>query len=129
MQPTLLVMIGGAFGAAARFQLGRLSYQIFGGGVLGGGVMGTLLANILGGLLMGILVGFLSRLDGSWEPWRLFLGVGLLGGFTTFSAFSLDVINLIERGHWGLALGYALVSVGGSVLALFAGLFTVRSFA
>ena len=78
---------------------------------------------------MGVLAGVLARSNFVDEPWRLLLGVGLLGGFTTFSAFSLEVLNMIERSEWGIALIYALVSVVGSVLALFVGLMAVRTLA
>ena len=115
-------MAGGALGAAGRYHLGRLAFHLGGTGF----PYGTLAANLLGGMLMGVLVGFLARSDFVSEPWRLLLGVGLLGGFTTFSAFSLEVVNMVERGDWGMAVGYALVSVIGSVLALFAGLMAVR---
>ena len=81
---------------------------------------GTLL-----GLLMGLLVGALAR-TGASENWRLLLGVGLLGGFTTFSAFALDAATMIERGAALGALGYALVSVVGAIAAVFAGLALVR---
>ena len=87
------------------------------------------MANVTGGLLMGVLAGVLARSNFVDEPWRLLLGVGLLGGFTTFSAFSLEVLNMIERSEWGIALIYALVSVVGSVLALFVGLMAVRTLA
>jgi len=125
MNATLLVMAGGALGAAGRYHLGRLLFHFGGSGF----PVGTLAANLVGGLLMGVLVGVLARSNFTDEPWRLFLGVGLLGGFTTFSAFSLEVMNMIERGEWSVAIGYALVSVLGSVLALFGGLMAVRTMA
>lgn len=125
MNATLLVMAGGAVGAAARYNLGRLVFHWTGPGF----PFGTLVANLLGGLFMGVLAGVLARSDFTAEPWRLLIGVGLLGGFTTFSAFSLEVLNMIERGNWGIALSYALLSVIGSVLALFAGLLAVRAIA
>lgn len=125
MNATLLVMTGGALGAAARYHLGRLIFHL--GGI--GFPYGTLLANVSGGFLMGVLAGVLARSNLVDEPWRLLLGVGLLGGFTTFSSFSLEVINMIERSEWGTAIGYALLSVVGAVLALFAGLMTVRALA
>ena len=125
MNSTLLVMTGGAIGAAMRYHLGRLLTQTFGPSF----PAGTLAANLLGGLAMGLLIGWLTRLDGHAEPWRLFLAVGLLGGFTTFSAFSLEVANMIERGQWGIAVAYSLVSVVASVLALFIGLFVIRQIA
>ena len=122
MNATLLVMTGGAIGAAGRYHLGRLVLHLGGMGF----PYGTLVANVTGGFLMGVLAGVLVRSDFVDEPWRLLLGVGLLGGFTTFSAFSLEVLNMIERSEWSTAIGYALLSVVGSVLALFAGLMTVR---
>lgn len=125
MNATLLVMAGGALGAAGRYHLGRLVFHFGGTGF----PLGTLAANVTGGFLMGVLAGILARGDFASEPWRLFLGVGLLGGFTTFSAFSLEAVNMIERGEWMTAVGYALLSVVGSVLALFVGLLTVRIFA
>ncbi len=87
---------------------------------------GTLTVNLIGGLLMGALVGVLARATMPQEDVRLLLAVGVLGGFTTFSAFSLDVVTLLQRGDWALALGYALVSVVGSVVALFGGLALAR---
>ncbi|MEO9635483.1 MAG: fluoride efflux transporter CrcB [Parasphingorhabdus sp.] len=125
MNATLLVMAGGAIGAAGRYHLGRLVFQL---GPMGY-PLGTLVANLMGGVLMGVLAGVLARSNFVDEPWRLLLGVGLLGGFTTFSAFSLEVINMIERNEWSMAIGYALLSVVGSVLALFAGLMAVRALA
>ncbi|SIN63558.1 CrcB protein [Parasphingorhabdus marina DSM 22363] len=125
MNATLLVMAGGALGAGARYHLGRLLLHWAGPGF----PYGTLAANLLGGFLMGVLVGVLARDSITGESWRLLLGVGLLGGFTTFSAFSLEVMNMIDRGDWGVAAGYALLSVTGSVAALFAGLLVVRTVA
>ena len=112
-------------GAAGRYHLGRLVFHLAPLGY----PIGTLVANLTGGLLMGVLAGGLARSNFIDEPWRLLLGVGLLGGFTTFSAFSLEVLNMIERSEWGMAVGYALLSVIGSVLALFAGLMAVRAMA
>ena len=123
MNATLLVMTGGALGAAARYHLGRLIFHFGGMGF----PYGTLVANVSGGFLMGVLAAVLARSDFVDEPWRLLLGVGLLGGFTTFSTFSLELLNMIERSEWGTAIGYAMLSVVGAVLALFAGLMTVRA--
>lgn len=122
MNATFLVMAGGALGAAGRYHLGRLLTHLSDGGAW---PWGTLSANILGGLAMGLLVGTLAQ-SGDGENWRLFVGVGLLGGFTTFSAFSLEVVLMVQRGQWPLGLGYILVSVLGAVLALFAGLALAR---
>lgn len=115
-------MLGGAVGSAARYLTGRMTTAAFGPAF----PLGTLAVNLIGGLLMGILAGSLARLEAG-ESWRLLLGVGLLGGFTTFSAFSLDAVTLIERGQPSLALGYILLSVIGSILAVFAGLSLVRA--
>ena len=91
--------------------------------------MGTWIVNLIGGLLMGVLAGALvkefSPSDG--EPLRLFLGVGVLGGFTTFSAFSLESANMLLRGDAVQAAAYAVSSVVGSVLMLFLGLFLMRT--
>jgi CrcB protein len=84
--------------------------------------------NIVGSLLMGLLVAYLAFRGDVSQHWRLFAATGVLGGFTTFSAFSLDTAVLYERGAVGLALGYVLVSVVVSILALFLGLFLVRHF-
>ena len=124
MPPLLLVMAGGALGAGARHLVGRGMLAWLGASF----PWGTLSVNLLGGLLMGLLAGALARTSAG-ERWRLFLGVGVLGGFTTFSAFSLDTVTLIERGQAIAALGYVLASVVGSIAALVAGLSLARSFA
>ena len=89
----------------------------------------TMAINIAGGLLMGLLAGSLLRLGAQGEAWRLFLGVGILGGFTTFSSFSLDAVSLAQRGQMGVAALYILVSVAGSIAALTGGLALARSWA
>lgn len=126
MQNLLIVMLGGAFGSGARHLTGRVML-----GWLGPNwPWGTLTVNLVGGLLMGLLVGSLARFStGGGESWRLLLGVGVLGGYTTFSSFSLEVVTMIERGLWTGAFGYALLSVTGAVVALFAGLMTMRALA
>ena len=124
MLPLLYVMVGGAVGSGARYLTGSAVTALLGPDY----PFGTLTVNIVGGLLMGVLVGVLARNSAS-ETWRLLLAVGVLGGFTTFSAFSLEVVTMIERGAFGVALGYVLVSVIGSVAALFAGLSAVRAVA
>jgi CrcB protein len=120
----ILVMAGGAIGSVARYLVGRLALAWLGPDY----PWGTLAVNLLGGFLMGTMAGTLARTGGS-EHTRLLIGVGVLGGFTTFSSFSLETVNMIERGDWGMALTYALVSVIGSVLALFAGLYLIRAVA
>lgn len=123
MQTLILVAAGGATGAVARYLLGLQAMRALGGGW----PYGTLAANILGGLLMGVLAGALSLRGGAdQEKWRLLLGVGVLGGFTTFSAYSLEVALMIERRAYGQAALYSLGSVVLSVLALFAGLILMR---
>ena len=125
---TLLVMLGGAIGAGLRYQLGRWAFALTGPGW----PWGTFAANVLGGLAMGVLVGVLARTGlgaGAGENVRLLLGVGLLGGFTTFSSFSLEVVLMAERGAMLGAAGYALASVLVSALALAAGLWLARQLA
>jgi CrcB protein len=124
MPSLLLVMLGGAIGSGARHLTGRAMLGLFGPDY----PFGTLTVNLVGGLLMGLLVGILARHGGS-EPARLFLGVGVLGGFTTFSAFSLDVVTLAERGATATALGYVLVSVVGAIAAVAAGMTLARTVA
>jgi len=124
MSPLLYVMVGGAVGSGARYLTGRAMTALLGAGY----PFGTLAVNLVGGLLMGVLIGVLAR-NSAPEGWRLLIGVGVLGGFTTFSSFSLDVVTMAERGAPGLALGYILVSVIGSIAALFAGLSAVRAVA
>ena len=121
--PLLFVMVGGALGSAARYLTGRAALAWFGPDF----PYGTLAVNLIGGLLMGVLTAVLTRTGDLAEPSRLFLGIGVLGGFTTFSSFTLDVVAMIERGALGTALFYALISVIGSVLALFAGLIAART--
>ena len=117
MQAYILVMTGGAIGAVARFGLARAipTVQI-------GWPWPTFIANILGGLLMGLVAAYVLRSGEAGENIRLFAGVGLLGGFTTFSAFSLEMAQMVERGDLALAGGYAMASVVIALLALFAGL-------
>lgn len=122
MPNLLLVMLGGALGAGARHLVGAATLVRFGPGF----PWGTLIVNLAGGLLMGLLAGWLVRAGGT-EQTRLFLAVGVLGGFTTFSAFSLDTWLMIERGMLGPAACYVLASVIGSLMLLLAGLWLMRS--
>lgn len=123
MQAFLLVGAGGALGAMGRYGIGVAVGHVWHGKL----PLGTFTVNVLGSLAMGLLVGLLARYTPEWQPQaRLFLAVGLLGGFTTFSSFSLDAMVLIERGQAGWALAYVLGSVVISILALFAGLLLVR---
>lgn len=119
MLQTILVMAGGAIGSALRYHVGRLGLALFGPGW----PYGTLFANISGGLVMGLFAGWLAlRGAGGGEPMRLFVAVGVLGGYTTFSSFSLETMLMIERGEIASALAYVLLSVLVSIAALAAGL-------
>lgn len=107
----------------ARYALGVQTLRMWGAGW----PHGTFVANVVGGLLMGVLAGFLAHRGGAdQERLRLLLGVGVLGGFTTFSAFSLETALMIERRNYGQAFGYTLASVVLSVTALFLGLLLAR---
>ncbi|NTS63611.1 fluoride efflux transporter CrcB [Sphingomonas sp. HHU CXW] len=121
MNALFLVMAGGALGSAGRYLTGRSMLSLLGPDW----PWGTMTVNLLGGLLMGLLTGVLARVAAP-EGWRLFVAVGVLGGFTTFSSFSLDTVSMIERGALLPAFGYVAVSVIGSIAALFAGLSIVR---
>jgi CrcB protein len=117
---SLLVAAGGALGAWLRFAVGRLIAP-------GPFPWPTLLVNAVGCFAMGLLVGWLARQGTDTEGWRLLLGVGMLGGFTTFSAFSLEVVGLVQRGAASQATAYVLVSVLAGVAGLMLGLALMRS--
>lgn len=123
MYALLLVMLGGALGSGARHLVNRAGLALLGPGY----PYGTLTVNLVGGFLMGLLVGLLARLAVPGDGWRLFLGVGVLGGFTTFSTFSLDAISLYERGETAAAAIYVFASVVAALAGLFAGLALVRA--
>ena len=119
----LMVFLGGGVGSLARYLAGTQAMRLFGAGW----PYGTFFVNLSGGLLMGLLVGVLAHRGGAdQERWRVLLGVGALGGFTTFSSFSLETALMIERKAYGPAAGYATASVALSILALFAGLMIAR---
>ena len=123
MERLFLVFLGGGTGALARFWVGSQTLRAFGPNW----PYGTFAVNVIGGFVMGCLAGFLAHRDLSDpERWRIFIGVGILGGFTTFSSFSLDAAAMIERKDYGLAAGYIALSVALSVAALFAGLIAAR---
>ena len=123
---SLYVAAGGGLGAWLRLLVGRGWTALLGPVRAGVFPYGTLTVNVLGSLAMGLLVGFLARHGSHGEGTRLFVAVGILGGFTTFSSFSLDAVTLIERGQSGLALFYMLLSLVAGVLGLFAGLQLMR---
>lgn len=125
MNHFLIVAAGGAAGAGLRHLTGLAALRLLGAGF----PWGTLAVNLAGSFAMGLFIEWLARRAGGSPELRLFVATGILGGFTTFSAFSLDVAALWERGAGALAATYVLASVCGAVLALFAGLWLMRHFA
>ena len=122
MKSYLLVFVGGGLGASLRHFVNMISARALGTAF----PWGTFIINISGSLVMGLIAGYLAFKGGASQPWRLFLMTGILGGYTTFSAFSLDAALLYERGEIGAALFYVLGSVLLSIAGLFAGLALVR---
>ena len=123
MLHTVLIFIGGGLGAASRHWVGHVALRQFGTGF----PAGTLIVNVVGSLFMGLLIGWLARRGTVSNELRLFLATGFLGGFTTFSAFSLDFASLWDRGETISAFSYAMASVIVSIFAVFAGLWLMRS--
>jgi CrcB protein len=121
----LIVFIGGGLGAALRHGVNLVSARLLGTGFN----YATLFENASGSFVMGLLVGYFAFRGGASQHWRLFLTTGILGGYTTFSAFSLDTILLYERGEIGLAALYVVLSVALSLGGLLAGLALMRHFA
>ena len=121
----LIVFFGGGIGAALRHGVNIASARFFGTAF----PYATMIENVTGSLVMGLLAGYFAfRSGGSHQHWQLFLTTGILGGYTTFSAFSLDTVLLYERGETALAAFYVLASVGFAVGGLLAGLALVRHF-
>ena len=118
----LLVFIGGGLGSCLRHAVNVICPRLFGSGF----PYHTFIINITGSTIMGLVAGYLAFKGDAVQSWRLFLMTGILGGYTTFSAFSLDAALLYERGEIGLALFYVLGSVVFSIAGLFAGLALVR---
>jgi len=115
------VAIGGAIGAVGRYLTGVAAVRVMGHGY----PWGTLTVNIVGSFLMGVLIVVLMTRDGGMRVAPLLM-TGMLGGFTTFSAFSLDALTLFERGHVGQAALYVIASVVFSLLAIFLGVMIAR---
>ncbi len=122
MQSYLLVFVGGGLGAALRHAVNVACARAFGTAF----PYGTFIINISGSLVMGLIAGYLAFRGDAAQPWRLFIMTGILGGYTTFSAFSLDSMLLYERGELLLAASYVIGSVVLAILGLFAGLSLMR---
>ncbi|MDP3747597.1 MAG: fluoride efflux transporter CrcB [Phenylobacterium sp.] len=123
MEKVLLVAAGGAVGAVARYGVGVQALRLWGSGW----PYGTFAVNVVGGLLMGVLAGYLAHRGGAdQERLRVLLGMGVLGGFTTFSAFSLEAALMIGKRAYGEAFAYTTASVLLSISALFLGLLLAR---
>jgi len=118
----LIVFLGGGIGAALRHGVNLGFARAFGTAF----PYATMFENVTGSLVMGLLVGWFALKGGVPQHWQLFLTTGLLGGYTTFSAFSLDAAVLYERGAMGAAAIYVLLSVALSIAGLFAGMAVVR---
>ena len=119
----LIVFLGAGIGGALRHGVNVGAAKLLGYGF----PFGTLIVNVLGSFLIGLLAGYFVFRPGIGQHMRLFLTTGILGGFTTFSAFSLDAALLVERHSYGMAAGYVVGSVAASVSALFFGLAIFRS--
>jgi fluoride exporter len=129
MKHLLLVALGGGIGASLRHLVSLATLRYFGPGF----PWGTFTANVVGSFIMGLFIAWLARHSGLLgnlaQDVRYLVATGLLGGFTTFSAFSLDFAVMWERGDMGLAGAYALGSVLLSLTAIFAGLWVMRTLA
>lgn len=124
MTNLLLVAAGGAIGASLRHLSGIAAMRLFGVGF----PWATLFVNVIGSFLMGLFIAWMVKKIGVSNDVRLFVATGILGGFTTFSAFSLDVANMVERGAISTAFIYIAASVVISLAAVFIGLWFGRSF-
>ncbi len=125
MQMVLAIAAGGALGSVLRHFAGKGALVLLGAGF----PYGTLFVNILGSFIMGLFVAGFAHFGNPSQEARAFLTVGLLGGFTTFSSFSLDVVSLYERGEVFMAMAYIALSLVLSLAGIFAGMFLMRSFA
>ena len=125
MTAYLIVFLGAGLGGALRHGINQLVARL----VATDFPLATLLINVSGSFAMGLLAGWLAFRGDAPQHWQLFLATGLLGGYTTFSAFSLDAVLLWERGAWGAAALYVAGSVAFSIAGLVAGLWLARSWA
>ncbi|MCQ2004242.1 fluoride efflux transporter CrcB [Rhizobium sp. NRK18] len=123
MTHILLAALGGAFGSALRYLVGNWTFRLFGPGY----PWGTMTVNVIGSFVIGLFAELVARKLNSSPELRVLLITGFLGGFTTFSAFSLDAFTLYERGELTLAGVYVIGSVLISLCAVFAGLMLGRA--
>jgi CrcB protein len=123
MRSSLIVFVGAGFGGLLRHLLNAWIMRLVGLEF----PLGILAINVIGSTAMGLIAGWLTFKGQAPHDVRLFLTTGILGGFTTFSAFSLDAAVLYERGQLGLAALYVIASVTLSIAGLFAGMWTMRS--
>jgi CrcB protein len=121
----LIVFFGGGIGAALRHGVNLGCARLLGTGL----PYNTIFENVTGSAMMGLLAGTFAFRSGVSAQWQLFFSTGVLGGYTTFSAFSLDAALLYERGQLGLAALYVIGSVALSIAGLFAGLWLARQMA
>lgn len=119
----IIVFCGAGIGGAMRHGV-NVAFRALGSNF----PYGTLTINVVGSLVMGLMAGLFALKFDPGHSWRLFLTTGILGGFTTFSTFSLDAVVLYERGEFGSMAVYVIASVVMSIVGLFAGLLIVRQF-
>jgi fluoride exporter len=117
-----VVFIGAGVGGVLRFGVSGVASRMLGSGF----PYGTMIVNVVGSLAVGLLAGWFAHKSDPGLLWRMFLVTGILGGFTTFSAFSLDLATFVEKGTLGHAILYAGASVGISLAAVFLGLAAIR---
>ena len=119
----LLIFLGGGVGSVLRHMVNQAGAALFGVSL----PWGTLFVNIAGSVAMGLVAGWFAFRGEGGQMTRLFLTTGVLGGFTTFSAFSLDAALLFEKGQTGLAASYVVISVAAAIIGVFAGLAVMRT--
>ncbi|MDR2856224.1 MAG: fluoride efflux transporter CrcB [Novosphingobium sp.] len=126
---SVYVAAGGALGSWLRFLMARAWTLAIGPVAASAFPWATLTVNVSGSFAMGLLAGWLARFGAHGESWQLLLGVGVLGGFTTFSSFSLEFALLVERGAIGAAAIYVAASLAAGFTGLFVGLILMRNLA
>lgn len=120
----LIVFLGSGLGGACRYGIGVISLRLFGPDAAS---LGTFGINVAGSFLMAVVAEYFAWRGGFSQTWRLFLTTGIIGGFTTFSTFSLDAVTLYQRGQLGWSSAYVIGSVVVSLVAFFLGLAAIRS--